>query len=69
MRKSTKNKIHNRVLTITSLIVMAIMMVSISALDSDTTIFYYTSLGCLAYFGLLGMANNWGYKEDNDEQN
>lgn len=69
MRKSTKNKIHNRVLKIISLIVMAILMISISALDSDTTIFYYTSLGCLAYFGLLGMANNWGYKEDNDEQN
>lgn len=71
MRKSTKNKIHNRVLTIVSLIVMAILMISIAALDSDTTIFYYTSLGCLAYFGLLGMANNWGSqdKEDNDEQN
>lgn len=69
MRKSTKNRIHNTVLKIISLIVMAIMMFSISALDSDTTIFYYTSLGCLAYFTLLGMANNWGYKEDNNEQN
>lgn len=69
MRRSTKNKIHNRVLKIVSFIVAAIMMVSISALDSDTTIFYYTSLGCLVYFLLLGMANNWGYKEDENEQN
>jgi hypothetical protein len=57
------------VLKIISSIVFVIFMISIAALDSDTTIFYYTSLGCLAYFGLLGMANNWGYKEDNDEQN
>lgn len=71
MRKSTKNRIRNTVLKIISLIVMAILMISISALDSDTNLFYYTSLGCLAYFGLLGMANNWGSqdKEDNDEQN
>lgn len=71
MRKSKKNKIHNRVLTIVSLIVMAIMMFSISALDSDTNLFYYTSWLCLAYFCLLGMANNWGSqdKEDNNEQN
>lgn len=71
MRKSTKNRIHNTVLKIISLIVMAILMISIAALDSDTTIFYYTSWLCLAYFCLLGMANNWGSqdKEDNNEQN
>lgn len=69
MKKSKKNKIHNRVLKIVSFIVAAIMMVSISALDSDTNLFYYTSLGCLAYFYLLAWANNWGYKEDDNEQN
>lgn len=69
MKKSKKNKIHNRVLKIVSFTVAAIMIVSISVLDSDTTIFYYTYLGCLAYFFLLGAANNWGYKEDDNEQN
>ena len=71
MRKSKKNKIHNTVLKTISSIVFVIFMISIAALDSDTNLFYYTSLGCLAYFGLLGMANNWGSqdKEDNDEQN
>jgi hypothetical protein len=69
MRKSKKNKIHNMVLKTISFIVSAIFIISISSLDSDTTLFYYIGLGCLAYFYLLAWANNWGYKEDNDEQN
>lgn len=53
-----KNKIIRGIATISFLV----LLISVSAIDSDTSFFYITTIISLIFIIWIGLANNW-YKD------